>query len=87
MLSETGLPNRWYLPAEELPADRFVPSAASTHCPYKGDASYWTYRPGDGTADVTDVAWSYEKPFDDMSRIAGYRAFMGDAVTVEVAPR
>ena len=81
VLSETGLPNRWYVPAEDTRG--LVPSDTTTHCPYKGDASYWTYR-SDGL-EVADVAWSYEQPYDGVRRIAGYRSFLGDAVTVEVA--
>ncbi len=81
VLSETGLPNRWYLPADDT--RMLVPSETRTHCPYKGDASYWTFR-GDGS-DVADVAWSYEQPFEGVQRIAGYRSFLGEEVTVEVA--
>ncbi|MET0448548.1 MAG: DUF427 domain-containing protein, partial [Aeromicrobium sp.] len=64
VLSETGLPNRWYVPVEDIRTELFVPTDTTTHCPYKGDASYWTYRPGDGGDDVVDVAWSYQKPLD-----------------------
>ena len=81
VLSETGLPNRWYVPAEDT--RMLVPSETITHCPYKGDASYWTFR-SDGM-EVADVAWSYEQPFDGVQRIAGYRSFLGEDVTVEVA--
>ena len=81
VLSETGLPNRWYVPAEDT--QLLVPSGTTTHCPYKGDASYWSFR-GDGT-EIADVAWSYEHPYDGVQRIAGYRSFLGEAVTVEVA--
>ena len=42
LLSETGLPNRFYLPAEDVRQDLLEPSDTHTVCPYKGTASYWT---------------------------------------------
>ena len=83
VVSETGLPNRWYLPTDDIRTELLVPSATTSHCPYKGDASYWSFR-SDGV-DVADVAWSYEDPYDGVRLIAGHRSFLGDAVTVEVA--
>ena len=43
-----------------------VASATTSHCPYKGDASYWSFR-SDGV-DVVNVAWSYEEPYDGVQR-------------------
>ncbi len=86
VLSETGLPNRWYVPTADIRTELLAPSATTTVCPYKGAASYWTFTGGDAPdAQVVDVAWSYEEPFDEVRRIAGHRSFLGDAVTVEVA--
>lgn len=76
VLSETGLPNRYYLPREDVHAD-LVASATSQVCPYKGTSSYWS------TDTQTDVAWSYEEPLDDAARVAGHLSFV-DAASVEV---
>ncbi|MGH9272772.1 MAG: DUF427 domain-containing protein, partial [Ilumatobacteraceae bacterium] len=55
VVSETGLPNRWYLAADDLRVE-LGPSDTATVCPYKGDASY-------GSVDeVADVAWCYRDP-------------------------
>lgn len=79
LVSETGLPNRWYLPAEDISAE-LVGSTTRSHCPYKGWASYWSL--ADGSAD--DLVFGYEEPHDDMVRAAGLRCFWGDAVTITV---
>ena len=42
LLSETGLPNRFYLPAGDVRQDLLEPSDTHTVCAYKGTASYWS---------------------------------------------
>jgi len=81
ILSETGFPNRYYIPSADIKADLFEKSAKSTHCPYKGDTEYRTFL---GATPVADVAWSYAEPFDEARRIAGHWSFLGDDVTVDV---
>ena len=44
-----------------------------THCPYKGDASYWSLTVGGRKVD--DILWSYETPFDEVPDLAGIGAF------------
>lgn len=82
VLSEGGFPNRYYIPAVDVRVDMFVPSDAASHCPYKGDARYWS-RGGDAPA--PDVAWSYPEPFDGALRIADHWCFHGDDVSIEVS--
>jgi uncharacterized protein (DUF427 family) len=81
-LFETGLPTRWYLPKVDVRMDLLVPSATITHCPYKGQASYYSLRAGDLAID--DVAWFYPSPLPESQKIAGMVAFLSDRVTVEV---
>ncbi|MFX6972985.1 DUF427 domain-containing protein, partial [Acinetobacter baumannii] len=64
---EAGLPPVYYIPREDVAMSELEPSPTRTHCPYKGDASYFGTR--DGAA--KDVAWSYEDPFDHMPAIKG----------------
>ncbi|NND75473.1 MAG: DUF427 domain-containing protein [Ilumatobacter sp.] len=82
VVSETGLPNRYYIPAADVVTDQFRPSDTTTHCPYKGDTTYWTFV---GDEPVEDVAWSYPTPLVDAARIAGHWSFDGDGVTVDVS--
>jgi uncharacterized protein (DUF427 family) len=77
VLSETGLPNRWYLSPDDLRV-RLAPSDTTTGCPYKGEASY-------GSVDgVDDVAWTYPDPLPDARRIAGLWAFDDTKVRIEI---
>lgn len=82
VLSETGLPNRYYIPEADVRADLFAVSHSLTHCPYKGNASY---RSLVGSARAAEVAWIYADPFDESRRIAGHWSFDGDGVTVEAS--
>lgn len=77
VLSETGLPNRYYVPREDV---RVVLEAGtrSTVCPYKGTSSYWS------VGGRRDAAWSYERPLDDAARVAGHLSFDHADVAVEV---
>jgi uncharacterized protein (DUF427 family) len=79
VLSETGLPNRWYLPRRDVDLGRLAPSETTSVCPYKGSAEYWS------VGERADVAWSYPTPLAGAERIAGRIAFAGDGVTVEVS--
>lgn len=81
LLSETGLPNRYYLPAADIRAE-LVHTDTRTVCPYKGWATYWTLRLGD--REIVDAAWSYEQPLPESARIAGHRSFDHDDLVVEV---
>jgi len=68
-LEETGLPTRFYLPREDVQMDVLVPSETTSHCPFKGDASYFS-APG-----AKDAFWVYESPSqEDAGPIAGMLA-------------
>lgn len=68
----------YYFPAQDVRMDFLVPSERRTSCPYKGEASYWTIRVGDRTAE--DAVWSYQDPLPERRDIAGYLAFYWDRV-------
>ena len=68
-LDETGLPTRYYLPREDVRVDELTPSDTSSHCPFKGDATYFS-APG-----ANDAFWVYEHPSEpDAQPIAGMLA-------------
>ncbi len=78
VLFETGLPPRWYLPKTDLRMDLLVPTGTATHCPYKGQAQYWSVRVGDRV--VEDLAWSYRTTLPESHKIAGLVAFYNEEV-------
>jgi uncharacterized protein (DUF427 family) len=82
MLAETGLPLRWYLSPDDVQVP-LEPTATSTHCPYKGDASYWTVRLPDGR-ELTDAVWGYPEPLPESARIGGRVSFLHDGLRVLV---
>lgn len=62
-----------YLPREAADMNRLVPSDTRTHCPYKGNASYFHVRRPDGTL-IEDVFWSYETPKPEVDAIRDHLA-------------
>ena len=82
VLHETGLAPRWYLPKVDVRMDLLVATDAVTHCPYKGQAEYWSARAGDTLEE--NVAWSYRTPLPGSQRIAGLVAFYDERVDVFV---
>lgn len=82
VLHETGYPDRWYIPRGDVVA-KLDASDTTSHCPFKGDSTYWSARLADGTV-LTDAAWSYEDPRSDVLDTAHELSFWSDAVTVEV---
>ncbi|SDT92830.1 DUF427 domain-containing protein [Stappia sp. ES.058] len=83
MVCETGYPDVHYLPREDVDIGRLAASDRTTYCPFKGTATYWTVTVPDGNADA--AAWSYEIPFDEVTRLKGYIAFYADRVDVEIS--
>ncbi len=77
-LFETGLPTRYYIPAEDVRMDLLVPSETRSTCPYKGDAIYFSARIGDKLLD--DIAWSYPEPIAECPRIKGLICFFNERV-------
>jgi uncharacterized protein (DUF427 family) len=72
-LAETGLPPVQYFPRADVNMARLSKSAHTSHCPFKGDATYYHLLTEDGP--VENVVWSYENPFDQVAQIKCYLAF------------
>jgi uncharacterized protein (DUF427 family) len=78
VLREENYPAIFYIPFEDIYFEFLKRTDASTHCPYKGDASYWSIQGGPRVAE--NAVWSYETPHADMAPISGYLAFYADRV-------
>lgn len=59
--------------------DLLTPTDSVSHCPYKGDAEYWSLRDGG-----LEIAWSYRTPLPESQKIAGLLSFYPDRVGVYV---
>lgn len=77
-LQEEDYPVAYYLPQSDVRMDLAKRTDRSTHCPYKGDASYWSLEAAGKSAE--NAVWSYETPFDEAEEIRGYVAFYGSKV-------
>lgn len=82
MLTETGLPARWYLSPEDVRV-ALQPSTTSMRCPYKGRSSYWSARLAGGH-EIVDAFWGYPDPLPESSRIAGLLSTAHEELTVLV---
>ena len=82
LLFETGLPTRYYLPKTHVRMDLLTPTERSTHCPYKGQAEYWSLDV-DGTVHP-DLLWSYRTPLPESQKIAGMIGFYTERVDLYV---
>jgi uncharacterized protein (DUF427 family) len=83
ILFETGLPPRFYLPQPHVRLNLLVPSATVSHCPYKGQAAWWSVRTPDGELHP-DLAWSYPTPLPESQKVTGLIAFLDERVDVHV---
>ncbi len=84
LLHETGIRPVAYVPLDDFDAELLTRTDTSTHCPFKGDASYWTLTVGDDVRD--DAVWAYEQPLDEASWLRGFAALAfgrADRWTVE----
>ena len=77
-VDEDGSPPRYYFPRDSVRMDAMERSETRTHCPFKGDASYFTMRLYDGK--LEDAAWTYEQPYDEHRALAGRIAFDQDKI-------
>lgn len=76
LLHETKHLPVYYVPLDDVRQDLLVPTAHTTHCPYKGDARYWTVRVGDRVAE--NAVWNYPTPIESCPDISGLAAFYWD---------
>jgi uncharacterized protein (DUF427 family) len=82
-LREASYPPVQYIPRGDVKMDLLARTDHTSHCPYKGDAGYFSIKVGERAA--KDAVWSYEHPFDAVAEIAEHLAFYPDRVdSIEV---
>ena len=72
LLHETGHLPVYYVPLEDVRTDLLERTDTHTHCPHKGEASYWTLTVGRRSA--PDAVWSYEDPLEPAGFLRGHVA-------------
>ncbi len=77
-LKEANYQVAFYIPRADANMALLTRTAHTTHCPYKGDASYFTIETGGQRAE--NAVWSYEQPFPAMAAIKEYLAFYPNRV-------
>lgn len=80
-LEENGHDPVIYFPREDVAMAFLDPSPTRTHCPHKGEASYFGIQTK--SLIIPDAAWSYADPKAEAAEIAGHIAFASKDVTVE----
>lgn len=67
-----------YIPFADIDFDKLAATDTRTHCPFKGDASYWSVKDG-----ARDAMWAYRHPYDEIAEIKDHGAFYPNRVTIE----
>lgn len=71
-----------YFPRQDIAMAFLDATDKSTHCPYKGDATYFSVVTKSTT--LENAVWSYEAPLDSVADIKDHLAFyVGEAIAVE----
>lgn len=77
-LQEASYPAVQYIPREDVDMSQLSRTTHTSHCPYKGDASYYSI--GAAGAGGHNAVWTYEHPHEAVAKIAQYVAFYPDRV-------
>ena len=76
VMKETRLPPVYYFPREDVRMDLARRTRHRTHCPFKGNASYWSFEVGGKLGE--NLMWGYEEATEEASELREYVAFYVD---------
>lgn len=76
LLFESNIGPRLYVPLGDLDASLLEPSDTTSHCPFKGDASYRSLRVGERL--IEDAVWLYEQPIEEAAWLEGLASLYWD---------
>jgi len=80
VLQEGSYPPVYYLPRKDVKMDRLARTSHRSHCPFKGDASYYSLKGG-----LENAVWSYEQPIAAVAVIKEHLAFYPDKVEISTS--
>jgi uncharacterized protein (DUF427 family) len=78
-LQESNFPAVYYIPRRDVKMERLVRTSHQSHCPFKGDAAYFSLKDG-----AENAVWTYEQPYDEVNVIKERLAFYPDKVQIAV---
>jgi uncharacterized protein (DUF427 family) len=70
LLHESNIVPRLYAPLDDFDRELLGPSELTTHCPFKGDAVYYTVRVGDEVRE--NAVWAYPDPKPEAAWLAPF---------------
>jgi len=76
-LDEGDYPPVYYVPRKDVKMERLIRTSHTTHCPHKGDATYYSLCNG---RTARNAVWSYEQPLEQVKAIKEHLAFYPDKV-------
>jgi adenylate cyclase len=79
VLQETRLPDTYYFPRADVRMDLLEETGHHTHCPFKGNANYWSIVVGDERSE--NAAWAYESAYEESAALKDHIAFYMDRVS------
>ncbi len=80
-LTEGDYPSVIYFPRDDVGMIFLDKSEKTSHCPHKGDASYYGIAAKSGL--IADAAWSYEEPMEGLEAIKDHVAFYPNKAAIE----
>ncbi|CAN5784940.1 DUF427 domain-containing protein [soil metagenome] len=78
LLHETGHLPLYYFSEEDLNRELLERTEHSTHCPFKGDAVYWSVKTANHEAE--NAVWGYPEPLDQSAWLEGYVSIYFEAM-------
>jgi uncharacterized protein (DUF427 family) len=88
VLREASLPPVQYVPREDVDMTLLERTSHASHCPFKGDAAYYSIAVDGRTAE--NAVWTYEQPYPAVTAIKDRVAFYPsrvDAIEEREGPR
>lgn len=82
-LEEDGYRAVVYVPRDDVDESVLERTDHTSHCPFKGTATYYSIRDRDRVAE--NAAWTYESPLPQVAKIRNAVSFYTDRVAVELA--
>ena len=82
IVKESDHSDQLYFPINDVTWEHFTETDLHTVCPFKGEADYWSLSVDDTIEE--NVAWTYQRPLDEVAGLEGYVGFYTARVQLEL---